>query len=81
MLLFNAITLVAIGLILNTFILSPALIFSVLYVWCQINRDVIVSFWFGVQVKVRTCLHSDKVLSASRICLYLWVDLYLMICP
>ena len=34
------------------YVLSSALIFSALYVWCQINKDVIVQFWFGVQVKV-----------------------------
>lgn len=28
------------------------MILSVMYVWCQLNQDVIVSFWFGTQFKV-----------------------------
>lgn len=28
------------------------LVLSVLYVWCQINKDTIVTFWFGMQFKV-----------------------------
>ena len=52
MLLFNAVCLVLVGLFLSIPVLSSALVFSVVYVWCQINRDVIVNFWFGVQVKV-----------------------------
>eukprot|EP00795_Rhopilema_esculentum_P001779 gene1779-16266_t len=31
--------------------LMDALILSVLYVWCQINKDTIVQFWFGTQFK------------------------------
>ncbi|PIK50878.1 putative derlin-1 [Apostichopus japonicus] len=27
------------------------MILSALYVWCQLNRDVIVSFWFGTRFK------------------------------
>lgn len=51
MLLFNAVSLVVIGLFMGFPILSSALVFSVVYVWCQINKDIIVNFWFGVQVK------------------------------
>lgn len=51
MLIFNSICLVIISLFLGLMVLSPSLIFSVLYVWCQINRDGIVTFWFGIQVK------------------------------
>ena len=28
------------------------LVLSVLYVWCQVNKDMIVQFWFGMQFKV-----------------------------
>lgn len=52
MLLFNALCLLAMGLFMGFPILSSALVFSVVYVWCQINKDIIVNFWFGVQVKV-----------------------------
>lgn len=27
------------------------MILSVLYVWCQLNRDTIVNFWFGTRFK------------------------------
>ena len=33
-------------------LLMDPLILSVLYVWCQINKDTIVQFWFGMQFKV-----------------------------
>lgn len=32
------------------FLLEPMVI-SVLYVWCQLNQDRIVQFWFGTQFK------------------------------
>ena len=32
------------------------MILSVLYVWCQLNKDMVVSFWFGTRFKVSiTC--------------------------
>lgn len=55
MLAFNSICLVIVGFFLSMPVLSSSLIFSVLYVWCQINKDTITQFWFGVQVKV-SCL-------------------------
>eukprot|EP00794_Sanderia_malayensis_P018809 gene18809-20705_t len=42
MLIFNSIALI---------FLMDALILSVLYVWCQINKDTVVQFWFGTQFK------------------------------
>jgi len=33
-------------------LLMIPLIMSVLYVWAQLNRDTIVSFWFGTRFKV-----------------------------
>ena len=32
-------------------ILMEPLILSVLYIWCQLNRDTIVTFWFGTRFK------------------------------
>lgn len=32
-------------------ILMEPMVLSVLYVWCQLNKDVIVSFWFGTRFK------------------------------
>jgi derlin-1 len=31
--------------------LMDAMVMSVMYVWCQLNRDVIVSLWFGSRFK------------------------------
>ena len=33
-------------------LLMDPLVLSVLYVWCQVNKDMIVQFWFGMQFKV-----------------------------
>ena len=33
-------------------LLMESLILSVMYVWCQLNADVIVTFWFGMRFKV-----------------------------
>ncbi|CAB3999602.1 derlin-1-like [Paramuricea clavata] len=51
MLLFNSIILIIIGFLINLFFLMDPLVLSVLYVWCQINKDTIVTFWFGMQFK------------------------------
>ena len=31
--------------------LFESLVLAALYVWCQLNRDVVVQFWFGMQFK------------------------------
>lgn len=31
--------------------LLDSMVFSVLYVWCQLNKDRTVSYWFGMQFK------------------------------
>ena len=31
------------------------LIMSAVYVWCQLNRDMVVTFWFGIPLKVNGC--------------------------
>lgn len=51
MLLFNWICLVIIGFLAPLQLLMEPMILSALYVWCQLNRDVIVSFWFGTRFK------------------------------
>ncbi|XP_063984734.1 derlin-1 [Diachasmimorpha longicaudata] len=51
MLLFNWLCCVVIGLIGNVPLLMDPMVLSVLYVWCQLNQDVIVNFWFGTQFK------------------------------
>ena len=51
MLIFNWIILTIIAFFANLLMLMDPLILSVMYVWCQLNRDTIVSFWFGTQFK------------------------------
>ncbi|XP_054715662.1 derlin-1-like [Uloborus diversus] len=51
LLLFNWLTLVVSSLALNIWYFMEAMILSVLYIWCQINKDTIVTFWFGTQFK------------------------------
>jgi len=51
MLIFNAICLLIVGFVMKLMLLMDPLILSVLYIWCQINKDTIVSFWFGTQFK------------------------------
>ncbi|KAG1697396.1 Derlin-1 [Nymphon striatum] len=51
MLLFNWVCIVIIGLIAEIMLLMDPMILSVLYVWCQTNKDQIVQFWFGTQFK------------------------------
>lgn len=49
--LFNWLCLVVIGLFAEMYLLMDAMILSVLYIWCQFNKDQIVQFWFGTQFK------------------------------
>ena len=32
-------------------LLMDAMVMSIMYVWCQLNKDVVVSFWFGTRFK------------------------------
>lgn len=38
---------------MNIYLLMDPLILSVLYVWCQLNKETIVSFWFGTRFKAQ----------------------------
>jgi derlin-1 len=51
MLIFNWVSSVTIALFMNIRVLMDPMVMSVLYVWCQINKDTIVNFWFGSQFK------------------------------
>lgn len=51
MLLFNWLCLVIIGFAADLMILMDPLVLSVLYVWCQLNKDQVVTFWFGTRFK------------------------------
>ncbi|VVC42157.1 Peptidase S54, rhomboid domain [Cinara cedri] len=51
LLLFNWICCVVIALLADIMILMDPMVLSILYVWCQLNKDAIVSFWFGTRFK------------------------------
>lgn len=51
MLLFNWLCCVLVGFFVNLPIIMDPMVLSVLYIWCQLNKDVIVSFWFGTRFK------------------------------
>lgn len=42
-------------------LLMIPLIMSVLYVWAQFNKDMIVSFWFGTRFKVAHVLSLTRM--------------------
>lgn len=51
LLIFNWLVLIILGFIIPLKIIGMPLVISVLYVWCQVNRETIVQFWFGTQFK------------------------------
>ncbi|XP_034933841.1 derlin-1 [Chelonus insularis] len=51
MLIFNWICCLIIGLIVNLPLLMDPMVLSILYIWCQLNQDIIINFWFGMQFK------------------------------
>ena len=53
MLTFNWICCVIVSLFMGIPFLMDPMVLATLYVWCQLNKDVIVNFWFGTQFKVR----------------------------
>lgn len=53
MLIINWASLVLMATFMNIYLLMDPLILSVLYVWCKLNQDMIVSFWFGTRFKAR----------------------------
>ncbi|CAF0964187.1 unnamed protein product [Adineta steineri] len=48
---FLAICNIILGIILSISVLMEAMIFSVMYIWCQLNKETMMSFWFGMQFK------------------------------
>lgn len=51
LLFFNWILCLLIGLLMDLPLLMDPMVLSVLYVWCKLNKDVIVNFWFGTRFK------------------------------
>ena len=52
------------------------MVLSVLYIWCQLNRDTIVSFWFGMRFKVRAAWFDLFVYYISRYSSNWYGDMY-----
>lgn len=42
---------VIVALFMDIMFLMDPLVLAVLYIWCQLNKDTIVNFWFGSQFK------------------------------
>lgn len=42
---------VLVGSILSLPVLMDAMILSAMYIWCQLNKETMMSFWFGMQFK------------------------------
>uniref|UniRef100_A0A1I7T265 Derlin n=1 Tax=Caenorhabditis tropicalis TaxID=1561998 RepID=A0A1I7T265_9PELO len=53
MLIFNWFFCVGLCMALEIYFLLEPMVISVLYVWCQVNKDTIVSFWFGMRFPAR----------------------------
>lgn len=53
MLIFNWFALMWLAVFMNLYLLMDPLILSVLYVWCNLNPEVIVSFWFGTKFQAQ----------------------------
>jgi len=51
MLTFNWFSIAVVSYFMNIMLLMDPMVMSVLYVWCQLNKDVTVNFWFGTQFK------------------------------
>jgi len=51
MLIFNWILSSIFALLFDLYILMDPMVLSVLYIWCQLNKDTIVNFWFGTRFK------------------------------
>ncbi|CRK92916.1 CLUMA_CG006477, isoform A [Clunio marinus] len=48
---FNWLCCATVGIFSSLPFLMDPMVLSVLYVWCQLNKEVIVSFWFGTRFK------------------------------
>jgi len=51
LLLFNWLFCTITALYMNMMVLMDPMVLSILYVWCNLNRDTIVNFWFGSQFR------------------------------
>ena len=40
-----------VALFMGIQVLMDPMVMAMMYVWCQLNKDTIVNFWFGTQFK------------------------------
>lgn len=53
MLVFNWMTVSLMSFFMGIPLLMDSMVMAALYVWCQFNREVVVSFWFGTRFKAQ----------------------------
>jgi len=51
MLMFNWLSIVLVALFCEIKLIMDPMVLSVLYIWCQLNKEQVVSFWFGTRFK------------------------------
>ncbi|XGW21535.1 hypothetical protein V3C99_004473 [Haemonchus contortus] len=66
MLIFNWLVCTGICMAAGVYFLLEPMVLSVLYVWCQLNKDTIVSFWFGTTFKVSHVSSLDSMCFQCR---------------
>ena len=81
MLIFNWLLSVIVALFLQIPMLMDPMVMSILYVWCQLNKDTIVNFWFGTQFKAMylpwVLFGFNLIISGKRYFNIVKVDLFL----
>jgi derlin-1 len=50
---FNSFCCVAAGFVMSFPYLMWTMVMSLIYIWCMINKDYVVHYWFGIQLKAR----------------------------
>ena len=50
-LIFNWLATLVIATFMDVMLLMDPVVLSVIYVWCQLNKETIVQFWFGTKFK------------------------------
>lgn len=51
MLVFNWASIAILSYFMSIPLLMDSMVMSVMYVWCQLNKDMVVNFWFGTRFK------------------------------
>lgn len=59
------------GLLFNVAFLMDLLVVAITYIWCQLNKDVVVNFWFGSRFKA---IYLPWVLAGMELIFQGWVE-------